>query len=258
MDPADNGGEFIPSPCDRLGCPSQLKGCSRDNQLPPTQLLHSPMASRCRTKTRAALSLSNHIGRPWPNPDMFSTSKDCTCGMVEVPNLIWTDVCLCICGIDTLGRIFHLFFPARKVSDHPLLVILTATLFFSSNLFYLLLHCNVIAITLWCCASVCFEICLKSGLWDKWYFISVFFGHVQLKIQSFSHNKFILPSSSLIFSIACSENVQWKLRRAERGCNSSEGEIQLLVLSSENKQPIFCWSWWANHSASSSSSSEND
>lgn len=175
---------------------------SRQGQPPPNST-----ASRCGTRTRRAPSLSNSIGRTWPTPDTFSTSKDCTCGMLQVPNLILTDVCLCICGTDTPGRIFHLFFPGRKVSDNPLLGILTPTLLFSPTLFYLLLHCNVVAVIVGCCASVCFKICLKSGLWGKLYFISVFFGHFQLMLQSFSYKKFILPSSSLIFWIACSEEV---------------------------------------------------
>lgn len=101
----------------------------------------------CGTRTRRALPpISDSVGRPWPTPDalLFSTPKDYTCGMPEVPNLILTDVCLCICGTDMLGRIFHLFFPARKVSDNPLLGILTPTLLFSPTLFYLLLHCIVI------------------------------------------------------------------------------------------------------------------
>lgn len=116
-DPADHRGELINPPCHRLGCP--LEGCTR-NKLSlgsaSTQLLRFLRASRCGTRTRRSPSLSSNIGRPWPTPDMFSTSNDCTCGMIKMPNLILNDACLCICGTDTQGRIFHLLFPARNVS----------------------------------------------------------------------------------------------------------------------------------------------
>lgn len=206
MDLADHRGEFVPSPRHRLGWPQQLEGCTRDSLSAgsaPTQLLHSPAAVGWgQEESRPFLIVQGGLEQ------LHSCSASQRIApLPKVPNLILTDICLRICGTDTLGRIFHLFFPPRKVSDNPLLGILTPTLLFSPALLYLLLHFNVIAIIVLCCASVCFEICLKSALLGKLYFIRVFFGHSQLMIQSFSHNIFVLPSSSHIFWIACSEKV---------------------------------------------------
>lgn len=96
-----------------------------------------------------------------------------------------------VCGTDTLERIFHLFFVARKVSDNPLPGILTPALLFSLTILYQLLHCNIVAVIAQCCTSVCFELYLKSGL--QLYCRSVFFSCFQLFIQSFSYKKIYSP-----------------------------------------------------------------